>query len=243
MNLSLIAPASGAVPPALSAWRSTHHESAIADIQRFRGRIYVHDEALPLSALDSSGRHCSDLDYQSWHIVARDAEGHICGVMRMPIYPIDTPIESLLLHKTLERMEPDRRRLYTYTAQRFIDRSTARGYTHLCEAGGWAVDKHRCDRNTGLSLAAASWMLLRCFGQGICLSTVTVKHHAADLLKRMGGFNELEGTPHARFHDPFFRCDIELVFFHADIINPAFEEPLGNARRVLLGEVGVSTLQ
>ncbi|CCH55849.1 hypothetical protein BN8_05140 [Fibrisoma limi BUZ 3] len=242
MNLSLIAPASGFVPDALAHHFLPDPEPAIADIQRFRGRIYAQDSAIPLSALDSLGRHRSEVDYRSWHIVARDAQGQISGVLRLPIYPIDTPIESLLLNQTLERMQPEQRHLYRYVLQRFIDRSVTAGYPCVAEPGGWAVDRTRCGRQTGINLVTTGWAIGEYYGHYVAASTVTVKHHAADLLKLMGGFNELAGTPNARFHDPYFRCDIELVFFYSDKVSGRFGEMVEKIKEDLLKSQSFVTL-
>ncbi|GAB3220666.1 hypothetical protein [Spirosoma arcticum] len=221
MSLSLIAPQSGFVPGSLVTRHPLEYEGAIAEIQRFRGRIYAHDKAIPVSALDASGRHRSELDYHAWHIVARNADGLICGVIRVPIYKIGTELALFELHHALDRMEPALQTLYGNVIRDFLNHS-ARDYSFVCEPGGWAVDKHLCNRLTGVTLAAAIWALGAHFGGYCAIATATTKHHAADILTKMGGFNPLAGTPYAHFYDVFFRSGMAFVFFQSDSFNAQF---------------------
>lgn len=221
MNLSLIAPHAGALPIIAPTLTAGEYEQTIADIQRFRGRIYVQDEAIPASALDGSGRHYNKLDYSSYHIVARTHEGAITGVMRVPLYVSGAAVWFMQLYHVLERMEPGPKALYSSAIQQFIDQS-ATTYPFIVEPGGWAVDRQISEKLTGTTLVAATWAFCQLIGGAVAVATATVKHNSAALLKMMGGINCLEGTSNARFYDPFHRCELEIVYFRSDRVNPRF---------------------
>ncbi|WP_266368041.1 hypothetical protein [Tellurirhabdus rosea] len=223
MNLHLVPPRWGLLPEALGSLRVPDYESTIDEIQRFRGRIYVQDEALPPTALDLTGRHRSTLDYRAWHLVTRNPQGLTMGVMRVPFYVAGTPVDEFGFAKVLERMNRTEQIFYKTTIQQFIDESAQAGYTAVGEPGGWAVDKALCNRQTGLNLALATFALHRLQGRTVAVATATVKHHAADLLKMLGAFNPFEGTGHARFYDPFFRCEMEFLFVYAEKVAERFE--------------------
>src|SRR6266478_4657024 len=45
------------------------HSDLIAEAQRFRGGIYLDDGAINRGELTPDGRHVSDLDNESWHLL------------------------------------------------------------------------------------------------------------------------------------------------------------------------------
>ncbi|GAA4412991.1 hypothetical protein GCM10023187_40760 [Nibrella viscosa] len=221
MTLSLIAPYAGALPIVASMPTTDAYEQTIAEIQRFRGRIYVQDQAIPASALDRSGRHYTKLDYASYHVIIRNQEGAITGVMRIPTYVSGAAVWFLQLYHVLERMEPGQKALYSFAIQHFIDQSASK-YPFIVEPGGWAVDRQISEKLTGTVLAASCWAFCQLIGGAVAVATATVKHNAADLLRMMGGINCLQGTTNARFFDSFHQCELELIFFQSDKINPRF---------------------
>jgi hypothetical protein len=56
-----------------------HHQKLIAGMQRLRGSIYVEDGAIDSSELKSDGRHVSEWDDRSWHLLTISPGEKILG--------------------------------------------------------------------------------------------------------------------------------------------------------------------
>jgi hypothetical protein len=217
MNLTVIAPSEGQLPISLPIQECNQQDYSdlIDEIQRFRGRVYVQDEAIPEASLDETGRQYSEVDYRSWHVVARTDSDAICGVMRIPFYSSDTDIDNLQLNSLLQRLEPSEQLVFRHTIQSFLEESSGT-YEMLCEPGGWAVDLKLISQSIGTSLAACGLAVVQWIGSAISVSTVTVKHNAPKLLKYMGAWNPLQHTSHERFKDWYHSCEMEIIFFAHD---------------------------
>src|SRR5438045_3232047 len=57
------------------------HEDLCAEMQRFRGGVYLRDGAIQPGDL-SDGRHKLSIDEHSWHVLSLDARGHIRACLR-----------------------------------------------------------------------------------------------------------------------------------------------------------------
>lgn len=235
MNLTLVAPLEG---PEMNDWpftfkETSNYEAIIVELQRFRGRIYRQDNAIPASALDSTGRFYNHIDYRSWHIIARNQGGEMSGVLRLNLHKSNTAVEELHLYEVLERMNPDNKKLYYDSLQEFIYK-TAGNHPFICEPGGWAVDITRCESTTGLCLAASAWALQQLVGGWPAIASATVKHKAAELLKLMGGIHALNDPTLSRFYDPYYRSDLEIIFFIPEFVSPRFVKLINNIKAQLL---------
>src|SRR5450432_1470541 len=58
------------------------HADLIAETQRLRGGIYLEDGAIDASQLTPDGRHVSDLDHESWHLLTITPAGRMVGCTR-----------------------------------------------------------------------------------------------------------------------------------------------------------------
>src|SRR5581483_4223317 len=58
------------------------YDEFLAKLQRFRGRVYCGDGAISPNELTADGRHELDIDERSWHVVAVDSDGEVCGCVR-----------------------------------------------------------------------------------------------------------------------------------------------------------------
>src|ERR1700685_3809400 len=97
-SLLLLAP-SGACLQRFSGqvtFSSRLHTSLTTEMQRLRGRIYLDDGAIRQSALKSGGRHVSDLDCESWHLLTLSAIGSVLGCTRFRQYPNTVSCDDLI---------------------------------------------------------------------------------------------------------------------------------------------------
>src|SRR5215831_7083307 len=74
----------------------TEHLAAVSEVQRFRGRVYVEDGAIPAGELDEEGRHYQEFDFENYHLCLRDAEQRIRGCFRLRLH--EQTVRSAELH-------------------------------------------------------------------------------------------------------------------------------------------------
>src|SRR5947208_7692331 len=58
------------------------HDELFAEMQRFRGSVYVEDGAIANSDLTSDGRHRMSIDEDSWHVLSLDSDGRVVACLR-----------------------------------------------------------------------------------------------------------------------------------------------------------------
>src|SRR5579872_5624370 len=58
------------------------YDDLLAEMQRFRGRVYASDGAVRASELTADGRHRLAVDDRSWHILSLNDQGQVCGCLR-----------------------------------------------------------------------------------------------------------------------------------------------------------------
>ena len=79
------------------------HRAAISEVQRFRGRVYAADGAIPASALDEQGRHYQEFDFENYHLCLRNLEGQVRGCLRLRLHEPGVDVKDLRLHEVVER--------------------------------------------------------------------------------------------------------------------------------------------
>jgi hypothetical protein len=203
------------------------YEEAIARIQQFRGRVYREDGALPPSVLNDSGRHWSDLDYRSWHLLATDARGKIMACIRytqIKERPIN--LKSLHLHQALLRANQASDGSLRAGIQAFVDRANRRG-GGLSEVGGWAIRAEARNSSKAVILPCACWSFGALLGDSFGIATVTTRHHSVQILRRLGGFPlECHGAELPAFFDPLHGCALQIVAFAMPTVNPQYRRTM-----------------
>ena len=58
------------------------HGDLFAEMQRFRGNVYMNDGALQNGDLTSDGRHKVKADDDSWHILSLNQQGRVVSCLR-----------------------------------------------------------------------------------------------------------------------------------------------------------------
>src|SRR5580698_4371523 len=61
---------------------SARHSSRLAEAQKLRGRIALHEGAVDRTQLSADGRHVQPADRHSWHLLTLDAGGRVAACMR-----------------------------------------------------------------------------------------------------------------------------------------------------------------
>lgn len=215
------------IPPRNSAAHSSdagdaEYEGQISEIQRLRGHIYVKDQAIKKEALDRFGRDCTSFDYANWHIIIRDANGFLCGCIRMCFHPTAAPVNHLALHHSVARMSCNRTAIFAAAIQDFRERASTDNLL-FGEVGGWAVSDEFRNTSAAVLLPIAGWALCRSVGDALILGAATSRHRSADILKRIGGFAlPLTADQPSTYFDPYFGCEMELLGFDSRLPSPKY---------------------
>jgi hypothetical protein len=97
----------------------------------------------------------------------------------------------------------------------------------LVEVGGWAIAKEARFSTDALRLALSTFALARMLGGCIGLTTATVRHCSAAILRKLGGRSlHVDGQEIPRYFDTAYDCDMEILRFDSDEPNPRYMETL-----------------
>src|SRR5712671_4452267 len=83
-RLIILAPAEGEVPDSFLQIEENpeRYETLLGDMQTLRGARYLDDGAITPLQLSSDGRHRLAVDEKSWHLLALNKDGTVCGGAR-----------------------------------------------------------------------------------------------------------------------------------------------------------------
>ena len=155
-NIRILAPTAKQIPASFAGVHidSSWYRDCISEVQRFRGRIYLEDRAIPPDAVDASGRHISPHDVVSWHIIAR-AKDHIVGCTRLRVWDKNAPpdVTELQMHEMIGRMVGDSRE--HYISSLFMRLSRTRGGPNW-QLPRWEVGRYA--RTCATACSDAYWL-------------------------------------------------------------------------------------
>jgi hypothetical protein len=194
----------------------SRHRSLLAELQAFRGRVYLRDGALDSSQLTADGRHKLDIDEQSWHVLALTETGEICGCTRTRQHRGNLSFSELWVRNAAVAFCPTWGRTFRAAVEGELQRARLRDMAFV-ELGGWAVSDERRQSADALRLALTTFALARRLGAGFGITTATVKHCSAAILRKIGGRPlEIDGLEVPSYYDPHYRCEMEVLRFEAD---------------------------
>lgn len=203
------------VPTGLSFQASSspaERHGAIEAIQRFRGRTYLTDGAIPSESLDDTGGHRSAADHGCWHIVALDSD-RLCGCIRLSVVAAHADLRELQLASVIDRLAPAARLRVWEAVEQHSQWSTST-YGQFGEVSGWAVAAGNRRSSTSIILPLACWSLYRILGNVAPIAVATTRHGSAHILKRLGGFDlSAAGSKLDPFYDEYYRCDLQILGF------------------------------
>jgi hypothetical protein len=91
------------------------------------------------------------------------------------------------------------------------------------ELGGWAVADDARHTGEGLLLALAAFSMGRAMGGALGMTTATVRHASAAILRRLGG-SSLQSTRGEipTYYDPRYDCEMEILRFDSRSPSPKY---------------------
>jgi hypothetical protein len=213
------------------------HCDAISEVQRFRGRVYFADSAIPASALDEKGRHSQDFDFENYHLCLRKLDGRIVACLRMRLHERAAEVRDLWLHDLITRMHPELTES-CYAALNSLFELSKRDNVRIGEVGGWAVDAEFRNQRVSTLLPIAGWSLYQLIGDALVVASATTRHHSSAILKRIGGFAlMLEDEQLPSFMDDFHGCEMELLGFDSRRPDPKYKKLVAELKELLLSKV------
>jgi hypothetical protein len=222
-KLVLLAPSAERIPPIFRRPEVDHrrHSTLLDQMQRLRGQVYLQDGAIHASAL-TEGRHLSELDALSWHLLVVDRDERVRGGARFHEHPglvvfSDLNASQCPLASHPAWVNPHRIALEA-------ELSFARDLGLPCaELGGWALDDELRGTSEAVRIALVTYAFWQAMGGAICISTATQRNCSASILRRIGGrtltHNQRELPS---YFDPKYNCQMELLRFYSWAPNPRY---------------------
>lgn len=219
----LLGPASARVPAALGVVQAdaTRRDKLLAEMQRFRGRVYLEDGAIRPRHL-TDGRHRAEEDERSWHLLAVDQADRVCGCVRHHVCAEETGFSQLNVSRSSLASSAEWGKKLELAVESEL--ALSRSLNLPCvEIGGWALAPEVRGTTMAIRMALAMYSLSQELGGSIGMSTVTRRHCSASILRRIGGRSfEHAGEEVPAYTDPQFKCEMELLRFYSWAPNPRY---------------------
>ena len=193
----------------------------LQETQRLRGQLYLQDGAINESSL-VDGRHESELDHWSCHLLVLNAEDRVCGCARFHEHPRPVVFSELNVARSALAGSPEWGRSLNAAleAELVFSRDLDLPFVEL---GGWALDQEIRGTTEALRMALATYAFWDALGGAVCLSAATRRHCSATILRRIGGrvLNH-EGSELPAYYDPQYNCEMEILRFYSWAPNPRY---------------------
>ncbi len=238
-DVVLLAPASNGIPGCFrKADSPLRHRRLLHSMQRLRGSTYLSDGAIAPWQLTEDGRYEQPIDNESWHILALDAEGNVCGCVRYHPQPNIATFRQLGVRESALASSPWWGGLLRVAIEKELAaaRLEQRGYVEL---GGWAISAERRCTPEALRLALTTYALAQLLGGARGITTATVRHHSSTILRKIGGRSlAVNGTELPPYFDQRYGCQMEILQFDSRCPGDAYADFVDQLRaRMPLVEV------
>ena len=208
------------------------HDDLCAEMQRFRGAVYLKDGAIRPSDL-SDGRHKMSIDEHSWHVLSLDSNGRIRGVVRFLEERSTACFNDLWVRQAALARSPTLGSRFRRAVETEMERAR-RLQMRFGEVGGWAVaEEHRWTLEP-LRIILAAYGLGQLLGGCAGVATATMRHKSASILRRIG-LNSLrwDGAELPPYYDPRYQCEMEVLQFDTRIPNPKYRDSVRELSQAL----------
>ena len=232
----ILAPPGAQIPGASANVSRDRTERArlLSEMQRLRGRVALRENAIQAAMLDSSGRHVMACDEKSWHLLSLRENGKIAGCARLLVHPRNVEFQELrIATSSVARCSPWSRHVRS-AVESELTRARMNGMTTI-EPGGWVVGEDNRGTGGAVSIAIGAFAWAQILGQCHGFLTATVKHGSSSILRRLGGRRLQTGDRTIPgYFEPAWGCNVELLRFDTNSLNPRFGAALASARNRVL---------
>jgi hypothetical protein len=195
----------------------------LADMQRFRGRVYTEDGAVRPEELTPDGRHSVAVDDSSWHVLSLDGHGNVCGCLRYLEESRALHFDDLWVRHAAMANSPMGSQFRRAVEWQMADARRMR--MGFGEVGGWAVAEDRRWTLEPLKIILATYGLLELLGGCVGVATATFRHSSATMLRRIG-LESLcaDGVELPPYFDESYGCQMEVLRFDSRSPNPKYRD-------------------
>lgn len=198
------------------------HRRLIQCMQKLRGRVYLEDGAISRHQLSADGLHVTPEDERSWHLLMLDAESRVNACVWYLDHDNDVTLDQLRVRNCPLATSDQLSHRFRAAIAAELARARLEGLRYT-ELGGWAVSPESRHSADGLVLALSAYGLGRVGSGTLGLTTATVRHASATILRRLGGAPlEALGDEIPSYYDPRYRCDMQLLRFDSRRPNPKY---------------------
>jgi hypothetical protein len=214
-TLSLVMPSN---LPAVSAFSRVNiddkeHQRMLGEVQRFRGRIALQENAISPWQLSSDGRHVQPADECGIHLVGSDHNGQIVSCMRYLPHRNTTHWTDLRVFHTPLAAHSSWRPILEEALVEELERARQLNYDYV-EMGGWVVAPELRNSIGSARMVATAYALARFLGGALGITTATTKHRSSSILRRLGGSSLCaRGIEVPPYYDPQYQCEMEILRF------------------------------
>jgi hypothetical protein len=189
------------------------YERILGNMQRLRGRIYLNDGAIEPSDLTADGRHRQAADALSWHLLSVDSSDRVYACARYRVYSEPVAFHQLGVSSSEAAKSDIWGTLLEDAVEREISLARALGVAFV-EVGGWALAEELRHTTEALKIALSMYSLSQLTGGCIGLTTATMRHSSAPILRKIGGRRlDLGGCDLPRYYDSRYKCEMEILRF------------------------------
>ncbi len=224
-RLLVLAPAEGEVPDSFLHVEENpeRHETLLAEMQALRGDRYLRDGAITPQQLSADGRHRLAVDAKSWHLLAINRDGTVCGGARFRRTSNRIAFSELGVGaSSLAQSDVWGMKLRS-AVEADLELARRRDVAYF-EFGGWAVAEEYCCTTEALRIALGLYSLSRSLGGGVGITAATRRNHSSSILRRIGGRALVtDGVELPHYYDPQYTCEMEILRFESELPNPRYE--------------------
>lgn len=198
------------------------HEELMGKMQRFRGSVYLQDGAIEQRQLSRDGRHRVAIDANSWHLLALDSSGNVCGCVRYYSHESDACFQELWVRHSALANSKVWGGAFRTAVEAELRQARRRNVSYV-EVGGWAIAPERRCTIEAARTALATYSLAGILGGCIGITTATVRHSSSSLLRRIGGSSlRTEAGDLPPYYDPQYTCEMEVLRFDSEAPAPKY---------------------
>jgi hypothetical protein len=204
---------------------SNGHGLMLAEAQKLRGRCYLEMGALDPSQLTDDGRHISDADRRSWHLVTMDDRGEVVACLRYLAHPVTVSFTELTIaHSALAKSTEWGHHLRDAVG-RELRCARRLGYSYV-EMGGWAITEALRCTTEALRMVVTAYALAQLWGGALGITTASLRSCSASILRRIGGRKlDADGVELPAYCDAQYKStEIEILRFDSSRLNVRYKK-------------------
>lgn len=201
---------------------SSRHHGRLAEAQKLRGRIALHEGAVDRTQLSPDGRHVQAADRHSWHLLTLDNDGRVAACMRYLPHRRGARFNDLAISRSSMALSKTWGRHLRTAVEEDMQSAHERDCSYV-ELGGWVISEALRCTTEALRMIATAYAFAQLCGGALGISSASTQRCSATILKRIGGQQmRARGVELPSFYDTHYRCHMEVLRFDSSKPNPRY---------------------